>query len=262
MSKRELANIKSLDVITESGEICTGRTELQSGTVLRRPSSQQPEPEAMDNNEAVNLETAQIIELQQKLALTEQVVNEKDRELREMANKLERVEKEAEELKQARDVATTKLTEMSEALDQATEKFMAERNKLIGQIEELEKNLDTCSEHAKCKLEGQGMKMELEKLHELEALRCKFDLEREQHRLEREKDAAVIAELKFALEPKKGESPGVDTEKPVETGEGGDSPTDPSASGKLPSVKTGKKRNTCVRNLLSKICGFYAKSCM
>ena len=233
MSKREL---KSLDIVTESGETCTGR-KLRSGTVLRQPPSQQPEPEAMDDDEAATLEATQIIELRQKLALAEQAVNEKDRELREMANKLEEVEKKAEELEQARDVATTKLTEASEALDQATEKFGAERSELIGRVEELEKNADAYSERAERELEGQGMKMELEKLRELEALRRKFDLEREQHRLEREKDAAVIAELKLALETKKGEPPRVDTEKPVETGEGGNSLTDPGASGESPSVK-------------------------
>ena len=236
MSKREL---KSLDAVTESGETCTGR-KLRSGTVLRRPPSQQPEPEAMDD-EAATLEAAQIIELQQKLALAEQAVNEKDRELREMENKLGEVEKKAEELEQARDAATTKLAEASEALDQATEKFVAERSELIGRVEELEKNVSACSECAARELEGQGMKMELEKLREVEALRRKFDLEREQHRLEREKDAAVIAELKLALEPKKGEPPRVDSEKLVETGEDGDSPTDPSVNGESLSVKPGTR---------------------
>ena len=57
MSKREL---KSLNAVTESGETCTGR-KLRSGTVLRRPPSQQPEPEAMDDDEAATLEAAQII---------------------------------------------------------------------------------------------------------------------------------------------------------------------------------------------------------
>ena len=71
----------------------------------------------------------------------------------------------------------------------------------------MEKNVSTCPERAARELEGQGMKMELEKLREVEALRCKFDLEREQHRLEREKDAAVITEVKLALEPKKGGLP-------------------------------------------------------
>ena len=83
------------------------------------------------------------------------------------------------------------------------------------------------------------MKMELEKLREVEALRRKFDLEQEQHRLEREKDAAVITELKLALEPKKGEPPRVDSEKLVETGEDGDSLTDPSVNGESLSVKPG-----------------------
>ena len=159
-------------------------------------------------------------------------MNEKDRELREMANK-------AEELEQARDVATNKLTEASEALDQATENFGAERSELIERVEELEKIADACSERAKHELEGQGMKMELEKLYELEALRRKFDLEREQHHLEREKDAAVIAKLKLAVETKKGEPPRIDTKKPVETSEGGDSLTDPGASGESPRVKSG-----------------------
>ena len=215
-----------MDVITKSGEICTSRTELQSSAVLRQPPSQQPEPKAMDDNAAVNQEAAQIIKLQQKLALAEQ-------EVKDMANKL---------------------TKMSEAVDQAREEFMAKENKLIGRMKELEKNLDAYSERAKCELEEQRMKMELEKLRELETLRSKFDLEREQHRLERQKDAALIAKLILALEPKRGECPRFDTEKLVETSEGGNSPTYPSESGKSPSVKTGKKRNTnvCACSLLSK----------
>ena len=108
-------------------------------------------------------------------------------------------------------------------------------------VEELEKNVSACSERAARELEGQGMKMELEKLREVEALCHKFDLEREQHRLGREKDAAVIAELKLALEPKRGEPPRVDSEKLVETGEDGDSLTDPSVNGESLTVKPGTR---------------------
>lgn len=44
------------------------------------------------------------------------------------------------------------------------------------------------------------MKMELEKLHKLQAICRKIDHEQEQHRLDIERDATVIAELKRGKE--------------------------------------------------------------
>ena len=188
----------------------------------------------MSNSETVTAEAAQVLELQQKLELTEQAVNEKDLRLKEAVNKLEQVEEKANELEQAKKEAVVDLSEAREALEQAEEKFGAKRSELIGRLGELEKSLEECSERARCELEGQGMKMELEKFCELEALRRKFNCEREQHRLERERDATVIAELKHGLEPKK---------EPLSEGkparEGGDSLTD--SSGESTSrVKVGE----------------------
>ena len=228
MSKREL---KSLDVVA-CGETYR-RLELRSGTVLRF-SPPQTEPETMSDSETVTAEAAQVLELQQKLALAEQAVNEKDLRLKEAVSKLEQVEEKANELEQAKKEAVIDLSEAREALEQAEEKFGAERSELIGRLGELEKSLEECSERARCELEGQGMKMELEKLRELEALRRKFDCEREQHRLERERDATVIAELKRGLEPKKEP-----LSERKSAREGGDSLTD--SSGESTSrVKVGE----------------------
>ena len=54
--------------------------------------------------------------------------------------------------------------EAREALDQARKKFDAKQSELIGCSEELDKNLEECSERAQHELERQGMKLELKTL--------------------------------------------------------------------------------------------------
>ena len=122
-------------------------------------------------------------------------MNEKDLNLQEAVSKLEEVEEKASELELANTEADTELQKAKEALDQATGKFDIEQCELVERLEELDKSLDECAKHASHELEGQGMRLELEKLQELETIRRKFDGERKQRCLEQEKETAVIAEL-------------------------------------------------------------------
>ena len=225
MSKRELKSLNAAN----STETVDKRLRLRSGTVLQflPPDLQQSEVMQMDDDET----TTQVIELQQKLVLVEQAVNEKDLKLQEAVSKLEEVEEKASELELelANGEAIAELQKAKEALDQAKGKFNIERRELVECLEELEKSLEERSECANCELEGQGMRLEL---RELETIQQKFDCEREQHRLERERDAAVIAELKRSLESKEGL---LSKEKPA--GEGGDGLTD--SGGESSSAKMG-----------------------
>ena len=165
-----------------STETADKSVRLRSGTVLQfLPSNlQQSEVMQMDGDET----TTQIIELQQKLALAEQAVNEKDLELQEAVSKLEEVEEKASELELAKAEAIAELQKAKEVLDQAKGKFDIERRELVERLEELENSLEERSERASRELECQGMRLELEKLRELETIRWKFDCKREQHCLE------------------------------------------------------------------------------
>ena len=101
-----------------------------------------------------------------------------------------------EELEMVRTTLTTELQQAKEAVRQQAE--AAQR-----QAEELEREVEWLIAEAdkECDLtENSKMRAELDKLRQIENLRCQFDREREQHRNERERDAAAILEIKKELE--------------------------------------------------------------
>ena len=96
-----------------------------------------------------------------------------------------------EELEMVRTTLTTELQQAKEAVRQQAE--AAQR-----QAEELEREVEWLIAEAdkECDLtENSKMRAELDKLRQIENLRCQFDREREQHRNERERDAAAILEI-------------------------------------------------------------------
>ena len=112
---------------------------------------------------------------------------------------------EAQELQQKLTMATVELemvwTTLTTELQQAKEEAEAVRQQAEAarrQAEELEREVERLMAERDL-TENSKMRAELDKLRQIEDLRCQFDREREQHRNERGRDAAAILELKKEL---------------------------------------------------------------
>ena len=111
------------------------------------------------------------------------------REVQELQQKLLII---AEELEAVR-------SELTAELQQAKQETETERQRAA----ELEREVDRLSTGAASELDAVKMRMELDRLRQVEELRRQFDRERDQHRCDREGDAKVIQDLKKELAAEK-----------------------------------------------------------
>ena len=94
----------------------------------------------------------------------------------------------AEELEAVRVELTTKLQQAKEETDTEWQ-----------WVTELEKEVEQLTSDTYSEIEGLKMRMETERLRQMEDLRRQFDHEREQHRVEHERDSNEIQDLRKQL---------------------------------------------------------------
>ena len=131
-------------------------------------------------------------ELEQKLAMSEQAVNDKDEELQAICEALDNAKSEAAtDLTLAKEEAEREMCELERELREAIENLKRQNQGLRG-------DLEACS----LDLKNQEVKFELNRLQGLEKLRQTFDREREVYmaRIQKlEKELATEKELRLSL---------------------------------------------------------------
>ena len=192
MSKRDL---KALGV---SGVDTSRRLELRSGTTARQEKME-------ENGELVG----RVQELQQKLEMAEQAVNAKDQEIEAKCAEFDESKRQAAlELQEARKISE----ELKGALEREREnagRWSEDAEQWKTQAQNLEEQFSQLQERHVAELQDREKELELERLRQVEALRQQFDRERERHRKEVEKTAALVAALQEEIRilKEKSESP-------------------------------------------------------
>ena len=206
MSKRDL---KAL------GASVVNTSRLRSGTTART------ERMADDDLEALG----RVQELEQKLEMAEQAVNKKDKEIEAKNAEMEEMWRQAEsELQEARELADDyKKTLEQERTDAKLLEAELERLTAVGERMEMEMR----------------DQQELQRLRQVEQLRQQFDKERERHREETDRNAALVATLQKELEASKSTS---------------ESPCRESESGGGSSKKKSLKMRVEVKNWHPSLC--------
>ena len=176
MSKRDL----------KTSVVNTSRLlELRSGTTART------ERMAEGQNDDLKV-LGRIQEMEQKLELAEQAVNEKDKEIEAKNAEMEEMRRQAEsELQEARELA-----------DDLIRTLAQERTDAKSLEAELER-LTAVGERMEMEMRDRENQLELQRLRQVEHLRQQFDKERERHREEMDWNAAQVATLQKELEASK-----------------------------------------------------------
>ena len=129
--------------------------------------------EKMEDDEQIEADVQElrgcVNELQQKLAMSEQAVNDKDEELRTVSEAMERAEsKAATDLEQAREVAKQERSEPEHEHREVIKSIEL-------QIQRLREHAKECAEE----LTNREVKFEISRLQGLETVKQNFDRERE-----------------------------------------------------------------------------------
>ena len=182
MSKRDLKALGASVVNTSR------RLELRSGTTAR---TERMAEEQNDDLEALG----RVQELEQKLEMAEQAVNEKDKEIEAKNAEMEEMRRQAEsELQEAR--------ELADDLKKTLEQERTDAKLLEAELE----RLTAVGERMETEMRDRENQQELQRLRQVEQLRQQFDKERERHREEMDRNAALVATLQKELEASKATS--------------------------------------------------------
>ena len=163
--------------------------QLRSGRIVTMATQESEGEQIAENVEELR---SRVHELEQKLAMSEQAVNDKDEELQAIREALDNAKSEAAtDLTLAKEEAEQEMCELERELWEAIENLKRQNQGLQG-------DLETCS----LDLKNQEVKFELNRLQGLESLRQTFDREREVYmvRIQKlEKELATEKELRLSL---------------------------------------------------------------
>ena len=198
MSRRDLKALGAGAVDTSR------RLELRSGITARLE-----ELEMGEENESSEL-VEHVQELEQKLEMAEQAVDAKDEKIKAKCVELEQCKRKAAlELQEARKISEELKETLERERKEAEQRWSKDAGQWKGHARELEEELFQLQERCERELQNKEKELELERLRQVEALRQQFDRERERHREEVKKKAALITTLQEELKALKGkhESP-------------------------------------------------------
>ena len=163
--------------------------QLRSGRIVTMATQESEGEQIAENVEELR---SHVHELKQKLAMSEQAVNDKDEELQAIREALDNAKSEAAtDLTLAKKEAEREMCELEHELREAIENLKRQHQGLQG-------DLEACS----LDLKIQEVKFELNRLQGLENLRQTFDREREVYmaRIQKlEKELATEKELRLSL---------------------------------------------------------------
>ena len=163
--------------------------QLRSGRIVTMATQESEGEQIAENVEELR---SRVHELEQKLAMSEQAVNDKDEELQAIREALDNAKSEAAtDLTLAKEEAEREMCELERELRETIENLKRQNQGLQG-------DLEACS----LDLRNQEVKFELNRLQGLENLRQTFDREREVYmaRIQKlEKELATEKELRLSL---------------------------------------------------------------
>ena len=174
-------SLRELKSLTTEGAVVSTRSRLRSGKNSEGESIVMSE----SNTQADSAEGAGVLELRQQLAATaeelETVRNELSSQLHQARQMAEEAKEESEEQKQ-------QVLQLSHELEQNS-----------SQLSELKALQEQEKEQWAKEMDMLKMNLELERLRQLEEVRCRGDRERERFQQEQEKAEALLARLRKEL---------------------------------------------------------------
>ena len=181
MSRRELSSLIREGAVTTASRLRSG----ESAQVQR----DMDEDQTVDGMQETVSDSQ---ELQQKLVMAgeelETVRADYEQQLSQTREAAERAKEENEDQRH-------KILELKHELEEETQR----RKEVECELAEVSESVNTVNDKWSADMETMRMRIELDGLKQLEEVRRQFDKERERHREELERDAALIAELKRKL---------------------------------------------------------------